>query len=183
MNSNWRTMKMKWIAFGLMAALAVVGSAQTWKQELRKQLPLLGHRNWVVVVDSAYPLQSSAGITTLWTGEDQVSVVRQVLVELKKQKHVRPIIYLDKELPMVPENAARGITQYRKQLANLLKGTEPLAMLHEEIIARLDEAGKTFHILVLKTNLTLPYTSVFFQLDCGYWSADKEKALRKKMGG
>jgi hypothetical protein len=32
-----------------------------------------------------------------------------------------------------------------------------------------------------KTNLTLPYTSVFLQIDCGYWSADAERRLRDAM--
>ncbi|MHB1306661.1 MAG: hypothetical protein ACYC23_06230, partial [Limisphaerales bacterium] len=49
---------------------------------------------------------------------------------------------------------------------------------HERIISRLDEAGKTFHVLILKTRMTLPYTSVFLELDCGYWSPEAEKALR-----
>jgi hypothetical protein len=42
----------------------------------------------------------------------------------------------------------------------------------------LDEAGKTFNVLILKTNLTLPYTSVFLELDCGYWSEEAEQRLR-----
>jgi hypothetical protein len=29
--------------------------------------------------------------------------------------------------------------------------------------------------------MTLPYTSVFLQLDCGYWSADAERRLREAM--
>ena len=54
--------------------------------------------------------------------------------------------------------------------------------LREEIIAKLDEAGKTFHVLVLKTRMTIPYTSVFVRLDCGYWTEEQEKKLREKMG-
>jgi hypothetical protein len=52
---------------------------------------------------------------------------------------------------------------------------------HEKIIANVDEAGKLFHILVLKTNMTIPYTSVFIRLDCKYLSADAEKRLRAMM--
>ena len=51
----------------------------------------------------------------------------------------------------------------------------------EQIIAKLDEAGKTFKVLLIKTPLTKPYTSVFFQLECGYWNADSEKQLRDAM--
>jgi hypothetical protein len=40
---------------------------------------------------------------------------------------------------------------------------------------------KTFHVLVLKTNMKIPYMSVFIRLECGYWSAEAEKRLREKM--
>jgi hypothetical protein len=50
---------------------------------------------------------------------------------------------------------------------------------HEELIGKLDEAAKTFRVLILKTNLTLPYTSVFLELDCGYWDAGSEERLRQ----
>jgi hypothetical protein len=33
-----------------------------WKQQLKDLLPLFGHRNWIVVADSAYPAQSRSGI-------------------------------------------------------------------------------------------------------------------------
>lgn len=178
-------MAMKRILPILVVALAAAAAfAQPgWRDRLKSQMPLMGHRNWIVVVDSAYPLQSSAGIETIYTGEDQLSVVKIVLAEIKKQRHVRANVFLDKELKFVDDKAAPGISSYRNSLAKLLKGASAASMLHEDIIKELDGASKTFHVIVLKTKLTLPYTSVFFQLDCGYWSADKEKAMRKKMGG
>lgn len=36
-------------------------------------------------------------------------------------------------------------------------------------------------ILVIKTDMTVPYTSVFVQLDCGYWSPEKEARLRRAL--
>ena len=29
--------------------------AGDWKNKLRRELPLLGHRNWIVIADAAYP--------------------------------------------------------------------------------------------------------------------------------
>ena len=49
---------------------------------------------------------------------------------------------------------------------------------HSEFIQQLDEAGETFRIVLFKTDLALPSTSVFIRLDCGYWSAEAEAALR-----
>jgi hypothetical protein len=154
-----------------------------WRERLQDELPLLGHRNWIAVVDSAYPLQTSAGIETIETNADQLDVVQTVLDQLSKTNHVRPVIFTDTELKLVPETDAPGVTAYRTALDTLLKKTEAQSLPHEEIISKLDDAGKTFHVLVLKTKMTIPYTSVFLRLDCGYWSAEQEKRLREKMAG
>ena len=149
-----------------------------WRATLEKRLPRLGHRNWVVVADSAYPWQASAGIETIDTGSDHVAVVREVLEAVAGSRHVRPVVHLDAELPLVAEAHAPGVTAYREALGAALGGLATVSMPHEEIIARLDEAGRAFRILLLKTTLALPYTSVFVRLDCGYWSAEAEAALR-----
>jgi hypothetical protein len=157
-----------------------------WRARLNQQLQLMGHRNWIAVVDSAYPLQTSPGVETIETNNDQLEVVKTVLGQIAKAKHVRPVIFTDAELKLVPESDAKGVTAYREALTGLLgkRGpgkSEVQSLPHEEIISKLDEAGKTFHILILKTTLTIPYTSVFIRLDCGYWSADAEKRLREAM--
>src|ERR1700733_8541757 len=167
--------------FALTAVPQSVNDNTDWRVRLQAELPLLGHRNWIAVVDSAYPLQTSAGIETVETNSDQLEVVKTVLDQLAKAKHVRPVIFTDAELKAVPESDAAGVTAYREALANLVGKTEAQSLPHEEIISKLDEAGKTFHILVLKTNLTIPYTSVFIRLECAYWKPDAENRLREAM--
>src|SRR5512139_3161718 len=115
-----------------------------WRDKIRKELPLLGHRNWIVVADSAYPAQSRSGIETIVTGAEQLKVVTPVLAALDKARHVRPIVYVDSELQHVPEEHARGIGAYREKLAKLLAGRPVISILHEEIIAKLDQAGAMF---------------------------------------
>lgn len=156
-------------------------AAQPWRAALSQELPLLGHRNWIAVVDSAYPLQTSAGVETIETDADQLEVVKVVLDQLANAKHVRPDVFTDSELELVPESDAKGVTAYREALAKLLGTTALQSLPHEEIIGKLDEAGKTFHVLVLKTRMTIPYTSVFIRLECAYWSDDAEKRLRAAM--
>ncbi len=153
-------------------------AAADWKDTLAQSLPLLGHRNWIVVADSAYPWQVSPGVRTINTGSSQLEVTKAVLKALASTRHVKPTVYVDKELAFVSEAAAPGISAYRADLAKLLEGANTTKLPHEQIIGKLDEAGKTFHVLLLKTNLTIPYTSVFFQLECGYWNAASEKQLR-----
>jgi hypothetical protein len=49
------------------------------------------------------------------------------------------------------------------------------------MIARLDKASRVFNVVLLKSNLTIPYTTAFFELDCAYWDAPREAALRKNL--
>jgi len=155
--------------------------AITWEQKLAQELPALGHRNWIVVADSAFPLQISPGIEVVVSGEDHFAVLEKVFKAVDASKHIRPRIYLDKELMYVTEELAPGIEACRQRLDGMLKGREVVPVLHEELIARLDEVARTFRILMVKTNLTLPYTSVFMELDCGYWEPESEAKMRERM--
>jgi hypothetical protein len=176
---------MRHLTFSLGLLLALMSSTvvgqPAWGLKLHNELPLLGHRNWIVVADSAYPLQTSPGIETIYANEDQVRVVLKVLEELSKTRHVKPILFTDAELKHVPEKNAPGIGAYRDALTKALGDRQVQILPHEQIIAKLDEAGKTFKVLLIKTPLALPYTSVFFQLDCGYWNAESEKQLREEI--
>jgi hypothetical protein len=151
----------------------------TWEEQLDRQLPRLGHRNWIVVADGAYPWQTAPGIETVCTGAAQIDVLRGVLAGIDRAPHVRPVVYLDAELPFLSEQHATGISAYRDELGILLAGRAVRQLPHEDIITRLDAAGRSFHVLLLKTTLRLPYTSVFLELDCGYWSSEAEQRLRQ----
>jgi D-ribose pyranose/furanose isomerase RbsD len=163
----------------VMTATAFAG--ENWREKLQKELPLLGHRNWIVVADSAYPLQTAPGIETIHVEAEQIDVVRGVIAELARTQHVKPTIYTDAEMKHVAETNAPGISSYRDGLQKALTNQPVQVLPHEQIIAKLDEAGKTFKVLLIKTPLTMPYTSVFFQLECGYWNAESEKQLREAM--
>ena len=173
-----KTLLLTLLAVAASCTASALGETPDWQKDLEKQLPLLGHRNWIVVADSAYPSQTAPGIRTVYTGDKQLDTVKKVLAAVAKVKHVRGTVFVDSELPHVPEKFAKGITEYRAGLEKVLKGQKVTSLPHGEIIEMLDEAGQTFHVLLLKTDLTLPYTSVFIRLDCGYWSDEAEKALR-----
>lgn len=152
-----------------------------WKQQLKSLLPLFGHRNWIVVADSAYPAQSRPGIETIVSGAGQVEVARRVLDAIAGSEHVRANIYLDQELQFVAETDAPGISRYRKQLSEMFKSAKTTTLPHEQIIAKLDQSAQTFRVFIIKTEMTIPYTSIFFELDCAYWSAGAERGLRASM--
>jgi hypothetical protein len=132
-----------------------------------------------VVADAAYPAQSESGIETILANENQIHVLRRVMNAITACRHIRASVYTDSELAFVAENDAPGITVYRQQLNEVLGDSGVQHTLHEQIIQRLAQAAQAFRILVIKTELTIPYTSVFFELDCGYWNAEAEARLRQ----
>ena len=155
--------------------------ADPWELSLSHTLPLLGHRNWIVVADSAYPAQSNPGIETIATNADHLHVLKATLDAIDNSPHVRPNIYLDSEFKLVSEQDGPGVTVYRQKLARLIGNRETKVLPHDQIIAKLDESAKLFRILILKSSLVVPYTSVFFELDCGYWSREAEERLRRSV--
>jgi L-fucose mutarotase/ribose pyranase (RbsD/FucU family) len=153
--------------------------SESWESRFNDLLRMYGHRNWIVVADSAYPAQSNPGIETVFTGGDHTEVLRKVLDAIGASVHVRTNVYLDSELKQVAEEDAPGVSALRKEMTQLLAGKNTRELTHEEIIARLDRAGKLFRILILKSTLAIPYSSVFLELDCGYWSEEAEERLRR----
>lgn len=148
--------------------------ADSWEVSLKRLLPLWGHRNWIVVADSAYPAQSNPGIETIATETDHLEVLKATLDALDNSKHVRASVYLDAEFKLVAEQDGPGVTRYRQKLARLIGNRETQVLGHDQIIARLDESARLFRILILKSTLAIPYTSVFWN-----WTVDIGHVKRK----
>lgn len=152
-----------------------------WEETLKERLQLFGHRNWLVVADAAYPAQSRQAIETIVANEEASAVLARTLAVLNEYKHVQANIYTDEELNFVLEQDAPGVSAYREELRALFKEHKFRVLPHEEIIARLDQVGETFRVFLIKTNMRIPYTSIFFELDCGYWNSEAEDRLRAAM--
>ena len=78
------------------------------------------HRNWILIVDSAYPLQSSPGVETVETYAPQIEVLRYVMGAIDRSVHLRPDFFRDAELAYVSEEDASGISAYRRELQGVL---------------------------------------------------------------
>ncbi|MFP4367529.1 MAG: hypothetical protein ACLFQA_10585 [Bacteroidales bacterium] len=125
--------------------------------------------------------KNQPAIQTITIDATQLEAVEFVNQLIENAGHVDANIFLDKEMAFVPEKYAKGIESYRTALDQILVGKNLTTMLHENIISELYASAELFSVLIIKTGLTLPYTSVFFQLECGYWSNDDEKRLRAEM--
>jgi len=154
-----------------------------WQQRLEAVLPVFGHRNWIVIADSAYPAHCAAGVETILAADDHLKVLQMVLDRLEASLHVNAMLHVDAELAVAPEEDAPGISTYRRELDRLLNGRERLPATHDRILARIDEAAGRFRILIIKTPMRIPYTSVFLELGCRYWPAKAESNLRASLNG
>lgn len=154
------------------------------KRELEVEVSRLGHRNMIIVADSAYPIQTGTGVRVIMTDADHLSVVQHLTKLIDESKAVRPLIAIDKEFAFVPEEYAPGAGKLREDIMVVIKGksAQPIReVLHEELLGEVNALARDFEVVVFKTTGIIPYSSVFFTLDCGYWSAEAEAALRKKM--
>lgn len=152
-----------------------------WQRTAKKALELFGHRNWLVVTDSAYPSQTQKGIQTVVTGAGQVETLAWVIEQMRGLSHVKPLAFVDIELRHLNTDDVPTGLESRADILRTLQGVPMHWALHEQLIALLDEAGAKFQILLLKTTSSIPYSSVFFLLECGYWSGEREAALRARM--
>jgi hypothetical protein len=96
---------------------------------------------------------------------------------ISSSRHLRATVFLDRELQFVDEQDYPGVSELRAAFAKGQVSSIP----HTEVMTRIDGAGKTFRILFLKTTETIPYTSVYMRLDCGYMSDEVQRKIRTAM--
>ena len=155
--------------------------ADDWHQTFRNTLDHFGHRNWILVVDKAFPEQASAGTQYLYVNDDILPTLQFVLREIEESTHVRPHIYRDLELQYITEDMVDGISTFREESKKVLAERSAETILHADVFRMIKENSSLFSTLIIKTNSTVPYSSFFIQLDCAYWNADQEDKLRRIM--
>lgn len=152
-----------------------------WQTTLQQRLPLYGHRNWIVVSDAAFPAYSQSGIETIVVNQDLPSVLNYVVKAIASSKHVRAAAFVDQELPFVQEKDYPGVTPLREGINHAFGKSSLSSIPHAEALSKIDDAGKTFRVLFIKTNTTIPYTSVFLRLDCGYMTDEIDAKIKSAM--
>ncbi|MGB2403008.1 MAG: hypothetical protein ACPIA7_06315 [Akkermansiaceae bacterium] len=157
------------------------GREKPWVSTIRHELGYLGARNWVIVAEAAFPIHSRRGLSVVQINGEIPVVVDAVERVIEEKSHVKPRLYVATEAGNVPYDYAPGIKNYRAQLKQALHGRETVQIEHSILLEMLNDASKTYRVLVLKTRSALPYTSVFMELGSGYWDAESESALREVM--
>lgn len=152
-----------------------------WKSSVDHQVSQLGYRNWIVIAEASFPAHSRSGVSQVNSNAEIPEVVDYVLNALERTQHVKPNIYLTREVRAVENDVAPGIDALKVQIKEALHGHESTEIDQQSLLTLIESAQSNFDVLVIRTQTALPYTSVFLELQPGYWDAESEKELRQKI--
>lgn len=153
----------------------------SWQSEFLANLPKLGHRNWIVIADAAYPEQCGDGVKVVVANDPLDEVLRTVLTAIDEAGHVSANVKTDRELEFLTDELCPGVSALRDSIRFETGQLPTTEVDHDSILEMLNVDATSYSIFVIKTNTMIPYTSVFLRLECGYWDSDKEKYLRELM--
>lgn len=169
-------------AFAVAASgCAFVQSGNDWKGAVATQVNQLGYRNWIVVTEASFPAHSRPGIRQVSAPVEIPEAVDFVLRAIEQTEHVRPRIYISREIRSVENDYAPGVEELRKRISASLHSHESTELDHQALLTLIEDANRSFDVLVVRTNTAVPYSSVFMELQPGYWDSDSEQHLREKM--
>jgi hypothetical protein len=175
----------RWI-LALGAALLSLGCADmrpenSWRGAVDSQAAQLGYRNWIVIAEASFPAHNRAGVRQVSAPVAIPEALDYVLHALEQTENVRPQVYLTREVRAVENDFAPGIDECRKRIQNALHGHEATELDQQSLLTLLEDANRSFDVLVIRTQSALPYTSVFLELQPGYWDAASETRLRERI--
>jgi hypothetical protein len=172
------------LAFGV--AVLSVGCAgmppdNTWQAAVNRQAGQLGYRNWIVIAEASFPAYSRPGLRQVTAPVEVPEALDYVLGVLEQTENVRPHVYVTREVSSVENDFAPGVDEYRKRVESAFHGHERTVLDQQSLLTLMQDANRSFDVLVIRTNTALPYTSVFLELQPGYWDVDSETRLRDKI--
>ncbi len=172
------------LAFGV--AILSLGCAgmrddNSWQSAVQRQAGQLGYRNWIVIAEASFPAHSRPGIRQVSAPVDVPEALDYVLTTLEHTESVRPQVYVPRELRSVENDFAPGIDELRKKIEASLHGHETTELDQQSLLTLLEDANRSFDVLVIRTTTALPYSSVFLELQPGYWDVDSETRLRERI--
>lgn len=152
-----------------------------WRGAVDSQAAQLGYRNWIVIAEASFPAQSRPGVRQVVAPIEVPEALNYVLHALEKTEDLRPHVYVTRELRSMENDYAPGIDALRQQLKTALHGHETTELEQQSMLTLLADASRSFDVLVIRTQSALPYSSVFLELQPGYWDEASESRLRDRI--
>jgi L-fucose mutarotase/ribose pyranase (RbsD/FucU family) len=174
---------MAFVSFGC-AGISVpfaTKSSSEWQAAVDRQVGQLGYRNWIVVAEASFPAHSRHGVRQVTADVDVPTALDYVLKTLERTETVRPQLYVTRELRSVENDFAPGIDDLRKRIKSSLHSHETTELDQQSLLTLLEDANRSFDVLVIRTTSALPYSSVFLELQPGYWDVESETRLRERI--
>ncbi len=148
---------------------------------MNQQVSELGYRNWIVIAEASFPAHNQPGVRQVTAATDVPGALDYVLNTLEATENVRAHVYVTRELRSVENDFAPGIDELRERLKSAMHGHEPTELEQQSLFTLMEDANRNFNVLVIRTQTALPYTSVFLELQPGYWDSDSETRLRERI--
>ena len=158
-----------------------MGPENVWRGAVDRQAAQLGYRNWIVIAEASFPAHSRPGVHQVPAPVGVPEALDYVLHALEQTEDLHPQIYVTRELRSVENDYAPGIDELRKRLKSSLHGHETTELDQQSLLTLMEDANRSFDVLVIRTQSALPYSSVFLELQPGYWDADSEARLRERI--
>ncbi|MFZ4780070.1 MAG: RbsD/FucU domain-containing protein [Terrimicrobiaceae bacterium] len=168
------------------AALLSFGCANmrkenTWQGAVIQHARQLGYRNWIVIAEASFPAQSRPGVRQVMAPVEVPEALDYVLRVLEQTEDVRPQIHVTRELRSVENDFAPGIDDLRKRMKSALHGHDTTELDQQSLLTLLEDANRSYDVLVVRTQSALPYSSIFLELKPGYWDELSESRLRERI--
>lgn len=153
----------------------------TWQAAVDRQAGQLGYRNWIIIAEASFPAHNRPGVRQVNAPVEVPEALDYVLRALEQTENVRPQVYVTREVRSVENDFAPGIDELRKRVKSALHGHETTELEQQSLLTLMQDANRSFDVLVIRTTTALPYSSVFLELQPGYWDVDSETRLRDKI--
>ncbi|MEN9992171.1 MAG: hypothetical protein RLZZ224_1873 [Verrucomicrobiota bacterium] len=154
---------------------------KSWHREVKRQVRELGFRNWIVIAESSFPAYSRPRASQVAAEAESPEVLSYVLQVIAETQHVRPNVFLTRELRSMSNDTAPGIDEWKRKTQQALLGMETTSLEQESLMSLVADANRSFEVLVVRTSSALPYSSIFIELQPGYWDAEAEQQLRARI--
>lgn len=152
-----------------------------WIKNLEREVSELGAENWILVTDHAYPIPQSAEAHVVLADAKLDVALAAVFEAVESEGHIWPRLYTLREFDFLEKDYAPGVASLRELRTAVIAERKLQVIPQSTVDLLLEEVIPNKRILIVKSTSAYPYSSVFMELDSGYWNARSEDALRKKM--
>ncbi len=152
-----------------------------WKAAVHRHTSQLGFRNWIIIAEASFPALGRTGVMQVPANVEIPEALDYVLKDIDQSQHVKPSIFFTRESQVIDNDSAPGIDLLRQKVRQSIQEMATTTMEQDSLLTVLQDINRSFDVLIIRTNTTLPYSSIFIELQPGYWDAESEDKLRQRM--